>query len=103
MAEVNWGSIAKGIGDQGLASLKGVLNGSEADLKEFGEGIGKDALRAVRDDRPDIEREVKEQIKLLGEAGRIRLVNASWDFIGEQILGLAKVARVALLAGGVGI
>ena len=103
MGEVNWTEIGKGIGEQGLASLKGVLEGSEADLKEFGAEIGIDAVRAVKDDRPDIGREVKEQVKLLGEAGRIRLNNATWDFVGDQLLGLAKVARVALLAGGVAL
>ena len=54
----------------------------------------------VRDDRPEVIAELKEQMKLVVEMNRIELNNATWDFVGSSLLHLAKAARIGLLAAG---
>lgn len=100
MPEIDWDGLGKKLGEQGLDLLKDALDGGAEDLKKYGVEIGKDMVRAVRDDRPELQRELKEQMKLIGEMNRIRLNNTTWDFVGSSFLRLAKVARIALLAGG---
>ncbi len=103
MPNVNWEALAGNLGDQAMEVLKGQLDGATDDLKKFGAAIGKDMVRAVRDDRPEVISELKEQMKLVVEMNRIELNNATWDFVGDSLLQLAKAARIGLLAAGVAI
>lgn len=103
MAEVKWDALAKDLGEQGVAILKGVADEAGGDLKEFGLEIGRDMLSAVRAGDDEWERELRVQIKQLASINRIRLNEGAWAFAEVALASLVKVARGALLAGGLSL
>lgn len=100
---MNWEAFVEGLGDEATAALKGLVDGAQEDLKTYGKAIAKDMVAAVRDNRPEIQSELREQLKVLAEIHRIRLVGTTWDFVVERLFQLVKVARLALLSAGVTI
>ena len=60
-------------------------------------------LRCVREGRPEVEAEVKEQMKVLAEINRIKFEGAAGAFAMDAIMILAKTARVALAAAGIAL
>lgn len=103
MAEIDFESLGKSLGAQGVDLLKGLLSGAKEDLQAYGQEIGKDLIRAVKEDRPELEAELKEQLKLIAEIHRIRLNETTWEFVGSVFTSLAKAARTALFAGGISL
>lgn len=103
MSDVNWEELASGLGDQAVDVLKGLAKGAEEDLKKFGKDIAVDLLRCVKEGRPEVEAELKEQMKVLAEIHRIKFEGAAGAFAMDAITILAKTARVALVAGGVAL
>lgn len=100
MSQVDFEALGKTIGGQAVELFSGLVEGAAADLQAYGEEISKDLLRAVRDDRPEIAAEVKNQIKLLAEIHRLRTVSTSWEVVANAALMLAKAARAGLQAAG---
>lgn len=100
MPEINWERLGRDLGNEAMGALKGALEGAQGDIKQYGSEIGKDLVRAVREDRPALGAEVREQLKTLAEIQRVRLNNATWDFVEEKLMQIVKVARVALLSAG---
>ena len=94
----DWDLILAMLKDAGLGLLKENLEAAREDLQKWGVEIAKDALRAVREQRPDLADELVEQAKALAEVGRIRLVGTSWDRAVNVFLALAKVAVTAVAA-----
>jgi hypothetical protein len=103
MPKVDWEALSKDIGAQGLDVLKGLLVGAEEDLKQFGVDIASDLARAMIEGRPEITAEIQEQVKVLAEIHRIKANGATWEFVGSVFATLAKVARMALVAGGIAL
>lgn len=101
MSEVNWEELARGLGDQAVDMLKGLAQGAQEDLKSFGKDIALDLVRCVRENRPEVEAEVKEQMKVLAEIHRIKFEGAAGAFARDAVAILARTARVALAANGV--
>lgn len=97
---MDWEALGKELGEQAFDAFKGYARGAAEDLKAWGLEIGKDLVRYIKDDRPAMEKEVRGQLKLLAEMKRIDLEGVGLDFLVDQVLRFAKVARVALLAGG---
>jgi hypothetical protein len=103
MGEVNWEELAKGLGDQATDVLKGLAKGAAEDLQKFGKDIALDLVRCIKENRPEVEAEVKEQMKVLAEINRIKFEGAAGAFASQAIVILAKTARVALAAAGISL
>lgn len=85
-------AIAKVVGGELVSALDGFIQGEIDDLKSWGEALAKDAIRAVKDGRPEILLEVKEQAKLIAEIERIRISGFTWTQVANVAISLAKVA-----------
>lgn len=85
-------AIVKVVGGELVAALDGFVHGEVDDLKAWGETLAKDAVRAVRDGRPEILLEVKEQAKMIAEIERIRVSGFTWTQVANVAISLAKVA-----------
>lgn len=84
--------LVKLVGDQTVEALTGFVTATAEDLAEFGHAIAADAIRAVREGRPDIRAELADQVKAIGELHRIRTSGFTWDQIVTVAVSLAKVA-----------
>lgn len=100
MAEqaVDWEGLALELRGEVLEGIKPFVEGAQEDLREFGAAIAKDMVRAVRERREDLIRELGHQLEVLGELNRIRLVNASWAQIGNILAVVGRVAMKAIAA-----
>lgn len=98
--EVRWDELAKSLGEQGLEILKGVAEGTQEDLKAFGVAIGKDMVLAVKAEDDDWQEQLFMQMKQIASIQRIRLNEGMWEFAKRGLTALIKVARGALLSGG---
>lgn len=84
--------LARLVGQESLETLKGFVVGEANDLADWSKDIGGDAIRAVREGRQDILRELAEQAKVLAEIKRIKTSGFSWEQVVTVFLSLAKVA-----------
>ncbi len=99
--KVDLKGLEKSLGDSAAALLKSVTKQGQGNLKEFGKDIGKDMLRAVKDDRPKLKDELRAQITGLGELNRIRLNGVSWDWVSNALGIVTDAVRGGLLSAGV--
>jgi len=97
MAEIDWDQVGKEVGTQFLEALKGFAKGELADLKEFAEDMGRDALRAAREGREDLLSELAAQAKVAAEIKRIRLEGFAWEQVGQVLAALGRLAAKVLL------
>ncbi len=98
---VNWDALAQDLEGEVLDGLKDLVDGAEADLKEFGAAIARDLVRAVREKREDLIRELGHQLEALAEINRIRLVNATWAQVTNILVIVGRVALKAIAAAAV--
>lgn len=101
MINVDWDGLAAELKDEVLEGMKPYLEGAQDDLKTFGAAIAKDLIRAVREKRDDLVKELGHQLEGLAEINRIRLVNASWEQVKNILEIVARVAMKALAAAAV--
>ena len=99
--KIDLAALGKGVVAEGLDLIKENVHASAEELKKFGAEIAKDVGRNIQRDSRQLRRELRAQIKMLGEKSRIRLNNATWDYVADKLLSVAKVARVALQLAGV--
>lgn len=86
-------AVAKLVGKELFDQFRESIEGEDEQLRAFGEAIALDALRGVAENRPELQREVAEQTKLLAEAGRLLLAGGlTWDQVAKWAIALARVA-----------
>ncbi len=80
------------IADTVVSALQGILDGAEADLRQFGLVIAQDAVAVVSLGRPDLLPEIEGQILLLVELNRLRVVNEQHALLKQLLMALLRVA-----------
>lgn len=93
---VDLAELAKELTGPALELLKGKLEGTQEDLKEFGVAILKDMFVAVKTGDEEWRSELTEQTKVLGEIQRIRAVGAGWEIVTQTFWTVAKIAMKAV-------
>lgn len=102
MPTVDWEGLALELKGEVLEGVKPYVDGAQEDLQEFGTAIARDLVRAVREKREDLIRELGHQVQGVAEINRIRLVNATWAQIQNVIALVGRVAMKAIAAAAVG-
>jgi len=97
----NWDGLALELRGEVIEAIKPYVEATEEDLRTYGALIALDLVRAAREKREDILREVGHQLEALGEIHRIRAVNATWAQINNIIAIVGRVAMKAIAAAAV--
>lgn len=100
MANLNikWDDLALELRGEVVEALTPYVEATEEDLRTYGTMIALDLVRAAREQREDILREVGHQLEALGEIHRIRAVNATWAQIKNIVAIVGRVAMKAIAA-----
>ena len=89
--------LAKVLGEELTGAFRGVLQGEEADVKEYAAAMARDALRIAKGTAAaDIPEELRAQALLLAEKCRVRVVEGFLDWV---VLAAKLAAGVALKVG----
>lgn len=103
---VDWKVFAEKLGGILAAELRGLLDGAEADLREYALAIAESLARNLAAGRDSLTAELKGQLRLLAETHRIKANAAGWDFFEQfatiamrTVTGLLSAATGAALAG----
>jgi len=98
--EINWGELGKELGKVLLESVKGVLEGAEGDLREWGEAIVKDLVVALQSGDDDLRRELVAQSRAVAELSRLRAVNGQWALL-ERVVDVVMHTAMRVLSPAV--
>jgi hypothetical protein len=81
---------------ESVEALKGFVLGEVEDLKAFAQEISADFIRAAKEGRADITKELGHQIEALAEAKRLKAKGFAWDQLLKIVLSIARVAVQAM-------
>lgn len=101
MATVDWEALALELRGEVIEGIKPYVEASEEDLRTYGTVIALDLVRAAREKREDLLKELGHQVLALGEIHRIRAVNATWAQIERIIALVGRVAMKAIAAAAI--
>lgn len=78
-------------------AARGMLDGLKEDIRDFAMEIGRRIARAALANRPDLVEELKDQLLMLAEMERVKVVNETNDAINKVIDIIATTAIKLLL------
>ena len=88
MPTPDWAALTDELSNIATESLTDLKAGVEADLKEFGAVIAGDMVLAIKNGDKELQEELKNQVRALGEVHRIRLVQEQWEIL-DRVLSVA--------------
>ncbi len=100
--KVDYESLTLELKGEVVEGLKGLVDGAEADLREFGLAIAADLVRAVGAKDEALLAELQHQLPVLAEINRIRLVNATWEQVYAVLSIIGRVALKTLATVAIG-
>lgn len=85
------------LADAVQSQLDDLLEGAEADVRQFAVAIANDLTRAASQGDSEMVAALSEQMQLLGEINRVRAVNEAWDTVGA-VIRVAGVFAIRMVA-----
>jgi len=90
--DFDWSELQKQLETALRDSVRDVLEGTEADLRLWGQKLATDMVDVLRSGDEALRRELVEQVKALAEIQRLRLVGVQWQMIEKIVATALNVA-----------
>lgn len=100
--DVSWDTFADSIAQRLHASLENLATGAAEDLQRYANVLTRDVVLATRTGRPELRDVVLNQMQLLAEIHRVRLVKEHETLLFEILNALidGALALLGAAAGG---
>lgn len=95
---IDFGALELELTDLVVDSLEEVIDAAQVDLQKFGLAIAKNLVAVIREDRPDLLRSLKGQVRMLAEVNRVRLNREARALLSRVLDVAVRVGKVILTA-----